>query len=362
MKLKYGMNPNQDYAELEDNDALRLINGLPSVINILDALNSWQLVRELGMTLGMAAAASFKHVSPSGTALEGCPDSRELASCNFSKTPESPLTQAYLKARGADRLASFGDFIALNRRVDPETAKLIRSEVSDGIIAPDYDAEALEILKTKKKGKYIIFAIDAKYVPPAVESRDIFGFRLKQKRNDLEISEKLLEHIAMKARVPDTQIKRDIILGMTSLKYTQSNSIAVVWNGRTIGIGAGQQSRILCSRLALDKANKWYQKTLLDFDFLATAGSQLSKTDKDLLIEQEWEVHFGNSVSLNELEGLCLCSDAFFPQTDNIELAAEYGIQYIAAPMGSVRDADILKCCEDNGITFIDTAVRLFHH
>jgi phosphoribosylaminoimidazolecarboxamide formyltransferase/IMP cyclohydrolase len=361
MKLKYGMNPYQDFAEIIDNSGtFKILNGNPSVINVLDALNSWQLVREASQTLGKPAATSFKHVTPSGMAMAGNLSESEKQ-VYLTKGEPSPLASAYAKARGADRLASFGDFIALSDTVDAATAKMIKSEVSDGVIAPEFSAEALEILKSKKKGGYVIFSIDKNYEPQEIESREVFGITIRQKRNQLQVTDALLQDVRTKSKPVTEQIAEDIKLGILTLKYTQSNSICVVNKGQVIGIGSGQQSRILCSGLALNKANVWYQKMILDYSFL-NQHEGLKRTELDQLIEQKREAVFGDKVVLNELEGSCLISDGFFPQKDNIELAAKYGIQYIASPVGSIRDQEIMDAAEKHGITFINIGVRLFHH
>ena len=363
MKLKYGMNPNQDFAELDDNENLQILNGSPSFINLLDALNSWQLVKELDEAVNLPSAASFKHVTPSGTAVASKLTESEINSYNYRGEVNSELASAYLKARGSDRLASFGDFIALSRTVDVDTAKVIKSEVSDGIIAPDYDPEALELLKSKKGGKYPVFLINPSYVPDPIEERTVFGIKLRQKRNDIKIDESILRNIVTKNKEIPDKVKLNMLVGMITLKYTQSNSIDVVSNGQAIGIGSGQQSRILCTQLALTKANKWYQKTQLDYSKIEYPnGGKIKKTERDLFLEETREKIFGNEFSLTGLDDLCLCSDGFFPQTDNIEYAHKNGVKYIASPMGSIRDEDIIKLCDELGIVFVNTGVRLFHH
>jgi AICAR transformylase/IMP cyclohydrolase PurH len=363
MKLKYGMNPHQDYAELADNKSLEFVNGSPSVINILDALNAWQLVRELDAATGMAAATSFKHVTPSGSAVGTDVTKGELLSYNMQGEVSSALGRAYLKARGSDRLASFGDFIGLSRPVDVETAMIIKTEVSDGIIAPGFEPEALEVLKAKKGGKYVIFKIDPDYSPDPVEERTVFGMTLRQKRNDLVVDESLLGNVVTERRDVPPEVKRNLLVGMITLKYTQSNSIDVVSNGHAIGIGSGQQSRILCTELALSKANRWYQKTRLDFSKVEFPdGGRIKKTDKDQFLEQTRKDLYGDTLSLSDLPDLCLCSDGFFPQTDNIEAAHRNGVRTIASPMGSIRDGDIIERCNELGIVFVNTGVRLFHH
>jgi len=361
MKLKYGMNPYQDFAEIIDNSgAFKILNGNPSVINVLDALNSWQLVKETAQTLGKAAATSFKHVTPSGMAISGTLSETEKQTY-LTKSEPSELAAAYARARGADRLASFGDFIALSDTVDAATARMIKSEVSDGVIAPEFSPEALEILKSKKKGGYVIFSIDRNYEPEEIESREVFGITIRQKRNQLKVTDDLLKDVRTESKPVTEQIAADIKLGILTLKYTQSNSICVVNKGQVIGIGSGQQSRILCSGLALNKANVWYQKMKLDYSFLSQHEG-LKRTELDQLIEQKREEEFADKIVLNELEGSCLISDGFFPQKDNIELAAKYGIQYIASPVGSIRDQEIMDTAKKYGITFINIGVRLFHH
>lgn len=361
MKLKYGMNPYQDYAEvIGPSGVFQLLNGNPSVINVMDALNSWQLVKDAEKALGKAAATSFKHVTPSGVALASELNGQEQTAYR-TKPDVSPLAGAYAKARGADRLASFGDFIALSSPVDADTARLIKSEVSDGIIAPGYSAEALEILKSKKKGGYVIFSIDKKYEPDEIEAREIFGITIRQKRNRLNVTDDLLKDVKTETAPLTPQIMSDIKLGIITLKFTQSNSICVVNNGQVIGIGSGQQSRILCSKLALSKANIWFQKIRMDYSFTKEL-KELKRTELDQIIEQKREELFDEKILLNQLDGTCLLSDGFFPQKDNIELAAKYGIKYIASPVGSIRDAEIFETAEKYGITFINTGVRLFHH
>ncbi|PID92260.1 MAG: 5-aminoimidazole-4-carboxamide ribonucleotide transformylase [Bacteroidetes bacterium] len=361
MKLKYGMNPNQDYAEVIDpSNALQLLNGKPSIINVLDALNAWQLVKEASDELGSQCSTSFKHVTPSGVALSRSLSDQEKAAYLIKK-PLSPLASAYARARGTDRLASFGDFIALSHQLDEETASLIKTEVSDGIIAPAYDPAALETLKAKKKGNYVVFAIDPDFIPPDIESRELFGITIRQKRNDLKITDALLQNVVTKNRDIPAAILSDLKLGMITLKFTQSNSICVVNNGHVIGIGSGQQSRILCSGLALSKANVWYQKSLLDYAFLKEQPD-LKRTELDQLIELKRQEVYGDKVILNELEGSCLLSDGFFPQKDNIELAHKYGIKYIATPMGSIRDQEIIDAADSYGMRIVNTGTRLFHH
>lgn len=361
MILKYGMNPYQDYGEVIDNsNALTLMNGNPSVINVLDALNSWQLVKEVSHTLNTECSTSFKHVTPSGVAIAKALSEQEKQAYIIKK-PLSPLASSYARARGTDRLASFGDFIALSHCVDESTALLVKSEVSDGIIAPDYTEEALAILRAKKKGGYVIFQIDKNYEPTEIESREIFGITIKQKRNNLVVGDHLFSNVVTQSKEIAPGILSDLKLGMLTLKYTQSNSICVVNHGQVIGIGSGQQSRILCSNLALTKANIWYQKSQIDYSFLNTLAPQ-KRTDIDQVIELKRQELFGDKIILNELPDSCLLSDGFFPQKDNIELAHQYGIKYIATPMGSIRDSEIIETANKYGITIINTGTRLFHH
>lgn len=355
------MNPYQDYAEIIDNtNSFRLLNGNPSVINVLDALNSWQLVKEISQTLNIECSTSFKHVTPSGVAVYGELSDSEKQAYLIKKTL-SKLATAYAKARGTDRLASFGDFIALSHCVDKETALQIKSEVSDGIIAPEYNDEALEILCSKKNGNYVIFLIDKNFEPEEIESREIFGITIKQTRNNLKINDGHFSNIVTQNKTISTEILSDLKIGVLTLKYTQSNSICVVNDGHVIGIGSGQQSRILCSNLALTKANVWFQKNKLDYSFLNQLDNK-KRTDLDQIIELERQKQYGDKILLNELPNTCLLSDGFFPQKDNIELANQYGIKYIATPMGSIRDNEIIETANKYGITIINTGIRLFHH
>lgn len=363
MILKYGMNPNQKYAEFIDDNNLEILNGNPSYINFLDALNSWQLVKELKNATDSPAAASFKHVTPSGTAIGKNVELNELQSYNWTSKVSSKLAAAYLKARGSDRLASFGDFIALSDTVNVEAAEIIKSEVSDGIIAPGYDREALQILKTKKKGRYPIFQINPDYIPGPIEIRQVYGFTLKQERNNIDIDSTVLSNIRTKHKDIPSAALESLLVGLITLKYTQSNSVAVACDGHTIGIGSGQQSRILCSELALSKANRWYQRTKLDYSRITYPdGKKLSKTEKDMLHDEIRKGKYQERIMLTEMQNVCLCSDGFFPQKDNIEMANQYGVRYIAAPMGSIKDEDIISLCNEHGITFVDISIRLFHH
>lgn len=361
MKLRYGMNPYQDYAEVIDrHNAIELKNGNPSLINILDALNSWQLVRQTSRTLIKEVSASFKHVTPSGVATSKVLDEKEKQAY-LIRQELSDLASSYARARGTDRLASFGDFIAVSHPVDKQTALLIKSEVSDGIIAPGYSKEALEILRIKKKGNFVVFRIDNNYEPEEIESRDVYGITIKQKRNNLHASDDLFSKVLASNAEVTPQVLIDLKLGLITLKYTQSNSICIVYNGQVIGVGSGQQSRILCSNLALSKANAWYQKMQLDYSFLSNYAG-LTRTELDQTIEQKRQETYSDKILLNKAQNTCMLSDGFFPQKDNIELASRYGIKFIAAPMGSIRDKEIIETASKLGITLIDIGVRLFHH
>lgn len=358
MQLKYGMNPNQKFAEIELNDALKVVNGNPSFINFLDALNSWQLVKELDLITGYPVATSFKHVTPAGVGLGTQFAPGELDSYHLEPV-QSPMAIAYLKARGSDRLASFGDFIACSRPVDVETARIIAKEVSDGIIAPDYEPEALEIIKAKKKGAYVMMQIDPSYEPQGPEKRTVYGFEMQQDRNLQKIDANCLQEIQTGNDNLSKQAIQNLITGLITLKYAQSNSVCVVQNGHAIGIGSGQQSRILCSELAMSKALRWYQKTQINS---VSFPDGLNRTGKDQYLEETRQKAYGNSAAPIDCSDLVLCSDGFFPHEDNIEAAHAYGVKIIAAPMGSIKDGAILKKCEEYGITFVKINFRLFHH
>ncbi len=389
--LKYGCNPNQIPAGLDRADGgelpFEVLNGRPGYINFLDALNAWQLVRELDQTLGLPAAASFKHVSPTSAAL-GLPLSNRLKRACFVDDVEglddSPLAMAYARARGTDRMSSFGDWAALSRTVDAPTARLLRREVSDGVIAPGYTEEALEILKRKKKGAYNIVQIDPEYEAPAQETKEVFGVRFTQKRNDEPMSAEALHEIVTQATdLPETA-RRDLLVALMTLKYTQSNSVCFALDGQAIGVGAGQQSRIHCTRLAGDKADTWLlrqEERVLNLPFkddLPRAvrdnaiDQYLHEYEEDVCAEGHWQQYFTTQPErfskedrLNALSahrGLALASDAFFPFPDNIQRAAQSGVSYIAQPGGSTRDADVIEACNALGITMVFTHRRLFHH
>ncbi|MBO4563583.1 MAG: phosphoribosylaminoimidazolecarboxamide formyltransferase [Clostridia bacterium] len=391
LKLKYGCNPNQNSASLDMKDGAELpfevLNGNPGYINFLDALNSWQLVKELKAALRLPAAASFKHVSPAGAAV-GVPLSdvmmKKLFVENIVNINDSPLACAYARARGADRMSSFGDFIALSDKCDLLTALVIKPEVSDGVIAPDYDPEALELLKTKKGGKYCIIKMDPDYTAPELESKEVFGVRFTQKRNDAVLDESTLTNIVTENReLPDTA-KRDLIVAMITLKYTQSNSVCYAVDGQAIGVGAGQQSRIHCTRLAGDKADNWLMREhekVLSLPFVDGIGRPdrdncidcyIGQHPEDVLAEGEWQRFFTvkpepltaeeKRAFLDSRAGLALASDAFFPFSDNITRAAKSGVRYIVQAGGSKRDQDVIDECNRLGITMVMNGIRLFHH
>ena len=390
LTLKYGCNPHQKpariYAEAGELP-LEVLNGQPGYINFLDALNAWQLVRELRESLGLPAATSFKHVSPAGAAV-GLPLSEtDLVACAVDDIPglnDSPVACAYARARGTDRMSSFGDFIALSDVCDATTARIIRREVSDGIIAPGYTPEALELLKMKRNGSYAVIQIDADYMPEGTEKKQVFGVTFEQPRNTATIDETLLQNPVTAVRAVSDAAKRDMILALITLKYTQSNSVCFAANGQTIGVGAGQQSRIHCTRLAGEKADIWWLRRsaeALSLPFLP----QVKRPERDNLIDQYiaqrggpacgeagWEAYFTQKPvpmtparkweHLFALSGVSLGSDAFFPFDDNIERAHESGVAYIAQPGGSVRDADVIAACDRYGMAMFFTGMRLFHH
>ena len=389
LELKYGCNPNQKpaciYMDEDKELPIKVLSGSPGYINLLDALNAWQLVKELKKATGYPAAASFKHVSPAGAAI-GLELDETLKRIYFVEEDDlSPLACAYARARGADRMSSFGDFIALSDVCDVQTAMLIKPEVSDGIIAPGYKEEALQILRDKKKGKYNIIEIDKDYNPPNTEVKQVFGVNFEQGRNTIEINEELLEHIVTDSKTMSEAAKRDLLISMITIKYTQSNSVCYVKDGQAIGIGAGQQSRIHCTRLAGNKADFWYLRQapkVLALDFVDGIG----RADRDNTID----IYIGdNSVEellsnnnwkrvlktrpeeftkeekkefLKSLTDVSLGSDAFFPFGDNIERAYQSGVKYIAQPGGSVRDDNVIEACNKYGIVMAHTGLRLFHH
>ena len=389
LELKYGCNPNQKPAKIFMQDGrdlpVTVLNGKPGYINFLDAFNSWQLVRELKAALHLPAAASFKHVSPAGAAV-GLPLSDTLKKIYWVDDLEelSPLACAYARARGTDRMSSFGDWIALSDVCDVPTAKLIKREVSDGIIAPGYTDEALEILKSKRKGTYNIVAIDENYVPAPVEHKDVFGVTFEQGRNELKIDESSLLNIVTENKDLPESAKRDLIISLITLKYTQSNSVCYAKDGQTIGVGAGQQSRIHCTRLAGNKADIWHLRQhpkVLGLDFIDSISRPNRDNAIDVYISDEYEDVIGDDVWqntfktrpevltkeekqawLSQFHDVSLGSDAFFPFDDNIERARRSGVSYIVQPGGSIRDDIVINCCNNHGLVMAFTGIRLFHH
>ena len=390
-ELKYGCNPNQKpakiYMEGDRELPIEILCGRPGFINFLDAFNSWQLVKELKEATGMPCATSFKHVSPTSAAV-GLPMSDALKKACFvddiEGLDESPLACAYARARGTDRMSSFGDWIALSDVCDVTTALIIKREVSDGIIAPGYTDEALEILKTKKKGNYNIVKIDESYVPDAVEHKQVFGITFEQGRNNFEINKALLENIVTDNKDMPESAVRDLIISLITLKYTQSNSVCYAYDGQAIGVGAGQQSRIHCTRLAGNKADIWHLRQhpkVLALPFLDTLGRPdrdntidvyISEQSEDVLADGNWQNYFTEQPApltaeekkeyLSGITGVSVGSDAFFPFGDNIERARRSGVTYVAEPGGSIRDQNVIDTCNKYGMVMAFTGMRLFHH
>lgn len=390
LALKYGCNPNQKPSRIfmtEGELPIEVLNGRPGYINFLDALNSWQLVKELKEATGMPAAASFKHVSPAGAAI-GLPLSDTLKKIYFVDDVNielSPLACAYARARGADRMSSYGDFVALSDTCDAATATLIKREVSDGVIAPGYTPEALEILKGKRKGTYNVISIDPQYVPEPIERKQVFGITFEQGRNEIKLDDlALFANIPTKNKTFSDEAKRDLIISLITLKYTQSNSVCYVKDGQAIGIGAGQQSRIHCTRLAGNKADIWWLRQhpkVMDLPFIDgirradrdnTIDMYISDEHDDVLREGTWQQFFKEKPEVLTAEekkewiarntGVALGSDAFFPFGDNIERAHKSGVRYIAQAGGSVRDDNVIETCDKYDIAMAFTGVRLFHH
>lgn len=387
LTLKYGCNPDQGEARVDAPNGLPFIvrNGSPGYINLLDALNAWQLVRELRAACGLPAAASFKHVSPAGAAL-GLPlDKTDRLALRAGDVPDpSPIACAYIRARGADRLSSFGDFAALSDVCDESAAAFLRREVSDGIIAPGYTEGALAILRQKRGGRYLVLEIDPAYEPPALERREVFGVTFTQARSTVRIGAPLLQNVVTARRsLPDAAV-RDLLVALVTLRYTQSNSVCLAWHGQAVGVGAGQQSRLHCTRLAADKADLWrlrrHEKALA-LPFLPQVGrpardnatAQYLDGDADaLLAEGAWQALFSHRPEpltaaeradwLAAAADVSLGSDAFFPFADSIERAAQSGVAFIAQPGGSVRDAEVIAACDRHGMAMAFTGVRLFHH
>ena len=390
LALKYGCNPNQKPSRIymeEGELPITVLSGRPGYINFLDALNSWQLVKELKAATGLPAAASFKHVSPAGAAV-GLPLSETLKKIYFVDDVDfelTPLASAYARARGADRMCSYGDFCALSDTCDKETALLIKREISDGVIAPDYTPEALEILKAKRKGTYNVIKIDPDYVPAPIERKQVFGITFEQGRNEVKLDDpKLFENIPTKNKTFTANAKRDLIISLITLKYTQSNSVCYVADGQAIGIGAGQQSRIHCTRLAGNKADEWwlrqcpkvmnlpFKKDIRRADRDNTINIYISDEYEDVLQDGVWQQFFTECPEpltreerkewIAKNTGVALGSDAFFPFGDNIERAHKSGVKYIAQAGGSIRDDHVIDTCDKYNIAMAFTGVRLFHH
>ncbi len=390
-ELKYGCNPNQKPAKIYMKDGselpIEILSGRPGYINLLDAFNSWQLVKELREALGLPAATSFKHVSPTSAAVGVKLSDKLKKACFVDDVPElddSPLACAYARARGTDRMCSFGDWVALSDVCDVTTAKLIKREVSDGVIAPGYSPEALEILKTKRKGNYNIVKIDPSYVPAPVETKEIYGITFEQGRNNFKIDAGLLGNVVTEnVNMPESAV-RDLIISLITLKYTQSNSVCFAFDGQAIGVGAGQQSRIHCTRLAGTKADTWFLRQhdkVLALPFREDISrpdrdnvidGYINKNEEDVCAEGVWQRYFTYRPDpltaaeareyLDSVTDVSLGSDAFFPFGDNIERAAKSGVKYIAEPGGSIRDDNVIDCCNKHGICMAFTGMRLFHH
>ncbi len=388
-ELKYGCNPNQKPSKIYMKDGsdlpIQVLNGRPGYINFLDAFNGWQLVKELKKATGLPAATSFKHVSPAGAAV-GLPMSDVLKKIYWvDDLPElSPLACAYARARGADRMSSFGDFIALSDVCDASTAGIIKREVSDGVIAPGYTQEALAILKAKKKGNYNVIQIDENYVPDPIEHKEVFGVTFEQGRNEIEINDALFENIVTKNKDLPKSVIIDMKIALITLKYTQSNSVCYVKDGQAIGIGAGQQSRVHCTRLAGNKADNWLLRQcpkVLNLPFVDGIGradrdnaidNYIGEEYMDVLAEGAWQRVFTEKPEvftaeekrawLDQMDGAVLGSDAFFPFSDNVERAKKSGVKYIVQPGGSIRDDAVIECCDKYDMVMVFNGVRLFHH
>ena len=390
-ELKYGCNPNQKPAQIYMQDGsqlpIEILCGRPGYINFLDAFNSWQLVKELKEALGLPAVTSFKHVSPTSAAV-GIPLPEKLKKACFvddiEGLDESPLACAYARARGTDRMCSFGDWVALSDVCDEVTAKLVQREVSDGIIAPGYTEKALEILKTKRKGNYNIVKIDPDYVPEEIERKQVFGITFQQGRNNFKIDEALLNNLVTANKVLPEEAKRDLIISLITLKYTQSNSVCFAYGGQAIGVGAGQQSRIHCTRLAGSKADTWFLRQydkVLNLPFREDLSrpnrdnvidGYINQNEEDVCAEGNWQKYFTTrpepltqeekEAYLATISGVSLGSDAFFPFSDNIERAHRSGVSYIAEPGGSIRDDLVIACADGYNMVMAFTGMRLFHH
>lgn len=388
MELKYGCNPNQKPARVFMKDGQDLpftvLNGRPGYINLLDAFNSWQLVRELREATGLPAAASFKHVSPAGAAV-AVPLSETLKKMYFVEGIElTPMAIAYIRARGADRMSSYGDFAALSDECDAATARFLAREVSDGVIAPSYSAEALEILKTKRKGNYLVIQMNPNYKAPELETKEVFGVTFEQKRNDIKITEELFNNIPTKNKNITDEAKRDLLIALITLKYTQSNSVCYAKDGQAIGIGAGQQSRVHCTRLAGNKADIWHLRQapqVLNLPFKPDVRRPdrdnaidvyISDEYMDLLGGDDWKRVFTEKPPvftkeekdawLAQVKGVALGSDAFFPFGDNIERAHKSGVEFVAQSGGSIRDDNVIETCDKYNMAMAFVGIRLFHH
>ncbi len=390
-ELKYGCNPNQKPSKIYMHDGselpIEILNGRPGYINFLDAFNSWQLVKELKEALGLPAVTSFKHVSPTSAAV-GIPLSDKLKRACFVDDIEglddSPIACAYARARGTDRMCSFGDWVALSDTCDVTTAKMLAREVSDGIIAPDYEPEALEILKGKRKGNYNIVKIDPNYVPAEQETKQVYGITFEQGRNNYKISADILKNVVTANKdMPESAI-RDLVVALITLKYTQSNSVCYAVDGQAIGVGAGQQSRVHCTRLAGGKADTWFLRQsdkVLALPFKSTLGrpdrdnvidGYINQNEEDVCADGNWQKYFTEQPApftpeeqrayLDTIDGVALGSDAFFPFSDNIERAKKSGVKYIAEPGGSIRDDAVIATCDRYGMAMAFTGMRLFHH
>lgn len=390
-QLKYGCNPNQKPSRIYMHDGselpIEILCGKPGYINFLDAFNSWQLVTEIKKATGLPAAASFKHVSPTSAAVGTVLPEKLKKACfvdDVSGLDESPLACAYARARGTDRMCSFGDWVALSDECDETTARLIKREISDGVIAPGYTEKALELLKQKRGGNYNIVKIDKDFVPDEIERKQVFGITFEQGRNNFKIDNELLENIVTKNKDLPESAKRDLIIALITLKYTQSNSVCYAYDGQAIGVGAGQQSRIHCTRLAGTKADTWHLRQadkVLNLPFLPTLGradrdnvidGYINKNEEDVCADGNWQKYFTSQPEvftreemdayLATIKGVSLGSDAFFPFSDNIERAYRSGVSYIAEPGGSIRDDAVIDCADKYGMVMAFTKMRLFHH
>jgi phosphoribosylaminoimidazolecarboxamide formyltransferase/IMP cyclohydrolase len=386
LKLRYGTNPHQKSARIyvpEGKLPITVLNGEPSYINIIDALNSWQLVRELKELSGIAAAASFKHTSPAGVAVGKAIDAHLARSLFLPELELSPLACAYARARGADRMSTFGDWAAFSEVVDESTALLLTKEISDGCIAPGYEPKALELLKSKKGGKYPVLQIDPDWQPPVLETRQLYGIYLEQERNNAQIDESLLNNVVTTKRQIPAHIRLNLLIAYLTLKYTQSNSVCLAYDGQVIGVGAGQQSRIHCTRLACNKADKWFLRLhpqVLNLQFKKGTSRGEKATAIDIYLEENaspeefhtWERLFVNAPVpltkeerwewISRFDGVCLASDGFIPFRDNIDRAFRSNVRYIIQPGGSTRDQGIIRAADEYGMVMVFTNLRLFYH